>query len=122
MFIQKPNSLLCINFQTAEYDIQFGMYHASKFSKFIHQNAGTEDESINCPLQGEEKFIEIMPLRLVENTAQTAIRITYTAKNSGFFKLVFSNEHSWVRPKTIKYRYCVLVPEKEIVNEEESNV
>lgn len=38
------------------------------------------------------------------------VRITFIAKESGFYKLLFSNEHSWMRSKSLKFRYVVLKP------------
>ena len=26
--------------------------------------------------------------------------------------IVFSNDHSWLRGKTLKYRWCILIPEE----------
>ena len=37
--VSVPNSVLCINFQTVEYDIKFGIYTAQIWSKFEVHNA-----------------------------------------------------------------------------------
>jgi len=36
--------------------------------------------------------------------------INYISEEPGIYKLVFSNEHSWVRGKSLMYRYSVLRP------------
>jgi len=38
------------------------------------------------------------------------VKVTFIAKEEGFYKIVFSNTHSWMRPKTLKFRYVVLKP------------
>jgi len=38
------------------------------------------------------------------------VKVTFIAKETGFYKIIFSNEHSWYRPKTLKFRYVVLRP------------
>ena len=38
------------------------------------------------------------------------VKVTFIAKERGFYKIVFSNEHSWYRSKTLKFRYVVLRP------------
>jgi hypothetical protein len=38
------------------------------------------------------------------------VKVTFVAKEQGFYKVVFSNSHSWYRPKTLKYRFIVLKP------------
>ena len=36
------------------------------------------------------------------------VKVTCIAKEEGFYKIVFSNQHSWMRAKTLMYRYVVL--------------
>jgi len=74
-----PNSVLCINFQTLEYDIKFGIYTAQIWSKFEVHNAETENQSIDYTLNGTTALAEIMPPKLIEYS-QSAVKITYTAK------------------------------------------
>ena len=38
------------------------------------------------------------------------MKVTFIAKEMGFYKIVFSNRHSWMRAKTLRYRYVVLKP------------
>ena len=41
------------------------------------------------------------------------VKVTFIAKEAGFYRIVFSNSHSWYRPKTLKFRYVVLKPVRE---------
>ena len=38
------------------------------------------------------------------------VKVTFIAKEQGFYKILFSNEHSWMRAKALKFRYVVLRP------------
>jgi hypothetical protein len=48
----------------------------------------------------------IIPMILLQTEVEK--RIDYVTKEPSFFKLVFSNDHSWVRAKTLYYSYSVL--------------
>lgn len=39
------------------------------------------------------------------------MKITYKIEKEGYYNVVFSNEHSWYHSKTLKYRWCVLMPD-----------
>jgi len=38
----------------------------------------------------------------------------FVSKEEGFYKIIFSNQHSWVRSKILKYRYIILKPVENI--------
>ena len=38
------------------------------------------------------------------------VKVTFVAKEPGFYKIVFSNGHSWFREKQLGFRYVVLKP------------
>jgi len=38
------------------------------------------------------------------------VKVTFIAKEIGFYKIVFSNGHSWLREKNLYFRYEVLKP------------
>lgn len=56
-----------------------------------------------------EKMESVFPLQIMESNVSMT-KITFIAKEAGFYKVVFSNEHSWYRAKTLSYRYTVLAP------------
>ena len=95
-------------FQTEAYDIFFGFYRArDSESTYEILNEGEEgQESIDHPTNQLE---EIFPLQVIE-CSENMVRITFIAKETGFYKLLFSNEHSWIRAKNLKFRYVVLKP------------
>ena len=105
--VDRPKSIISIMFKTEEYDIQFGFYRArATESSFEVLNEGEEDEMIAHPT---DKMEAVFPLQIMEcNESMT--KITFIAKESGFYKVIFSNEHSWYRSKTLSYRYTVLAP------------
>lgn len=38
------------------------------------------------------------------------MKVTFIAKEPGIYKIIWSNEHSWFKAKTLKYRISVLRP------------
>jgi cytoplasmic iron level regulating protein YaaA (DUF328/UPF0246 family) len=38
------------------------------------------------------------------------VKVTFIAKEEGFYKIVLSNSHSWMRAKTLMFRYVILKP------------
>jgi hypothetical protein len=38
------------------------------------------------------------------------LKVTFIAKEYGFYKILFSNKHSWIRAKKLRFRYVVLKP------------
>jgi hypothetical protein len=69
-------------------------------------NEGEENELILHPVAQLE---EVFPLQTIESS-ENMVKVTFIAKEEGFYKIVFSNQHSWVRGKTLNYRYVVLNP------------
>jgi len=52
---------------------------------------------------------EVFPMQIIESS-ENMVKVTFIAKEPGFYKILFSNEHSWMRAKTLKFRYVVLKP------------
>mgnify|MGYP001048108266 CR=1 FL=1 len=100
--VTKENSIICVNFQTTDYDIMIGLYKAQTLSKFEEKN-----DEIEHP---HSSFVTVLPLNLVESSS-SPVTISFIAKVSGYYKVVFSNEHSWVRGKSLKFSCAVLRPE-----------
>lgn len=100
-------SIISVMFQTVAYDIQFGFYRArDSESTFQVDNEGEEIEAISHPV---DKMEVIFPMQVID-CQDNMIKVTFIAKEEGFYKILFSNEHSWMRPKTLKFKYVVLRP------------
>ena len=52
---------------------------------------------------------EVFPVQVIESS-EHMVKVTFVAKEQGFYKVIFSNSHSWMRAKTLKFRYIVLRP------------
>jgi len=52
---------------------------------------------------------EIFELKEMDSN-ENMVKVTFVAKEIGFYKIVLSNGHSWLRSKTLKFRYVVLKP------------
>lgn len=105
--VDLPRSIVSVQFQTEEYDIQFGFFRARDTeSIYLIQNEGEENESIVHP---RDRMEVVFPLQVIESS-DSMVKITFIAKEEGFYQILFSNEHSWMRSKTLKFRYAVLRP------------
>jgi hypothetical protein len=123
--IQKPNSILCINFETDAHDIQFGLMRASKTTEFA-------DPNIHSLTSNSETCLEtIVPLVLIDSANRKnkkpkgskeeiiktrslglgVVQITYNIKEPGFYMILFSNKFSWYDSKTVRFKYCILIPD-----------
>ncbi len=38
------------------------------------------------------------------------MKVSFLAKDPGIYKIIWSNEHSWFKGKTLKYKVSVLKP------------
>ena len=52
---------------------------------------------------------EIFTLTKIECFAKP-VKVSFIAKQPGIYKIVWSNEHSWFKGKTLKYRISVMKP------------
>ena len=85
----------------------FGFYKADDESSFEIINEGDEEnEYINHPIDEMRPLFELKEIESSENM----VKVTFVAKEIGFYKIVLSNSHSWLRAKTLKFRYVVLKP------------
>ena len=73
---------------------------------YVIENEGLENECIAHP---NEQLEEVYPLKIIESSDQV-VKVTFIAKEVGFYKVIFSNQHSWMRSKILRYRYVVLRP------------
>lgn len=73
-------------------------------------------ESIYHQINGKKPYENIIDFKTIIATPQPSnnnindITINYIAKEPGFYRIAFSNEHSWMTKKVVLFRYCVLVP------------
>mmetsp|Transcript_34719 Transcript_34719/g.53279 ORF Transcript_34719/g.53279 Transcript_34719/m.53279 type:complete len:249 (-) Transcript_34719:1195-1941(-) len=131
--IPVAGSVLCLNFETVDYDIRFALYKATAATKFKVENVGDDSKMIEHLVEGEDGMTEVLPPVYIDSKEQLHnigqdfstssqgekgstkindghVRISYRAKAPGLYCMVFSNEHSWLRSKTLKYRYSILEP------------
>lgn len=70
----------------------------------------TEDHDfVEHTLDGTHPYEIIHPYKSVEALSYDQT-INFIAIDPGFYRIVFSNEHSWYRAKELLWRYCVLKP------------
>lgn len=99
VIVEESNSIIFCQFQTVAYDIQFG------FSKVTQQSdVSSEDEIQHLNVE------EIFALTKIEASTGNPVKVSFMAKEPGIYKLIWSNEHSWFKAKTLKYRISVLRP------------
>lgn len=106
-----PFSIICVSFQTPEFDIQIGLYRADEMSQYIVHNKDEENEEIVHCLEGNTPLQEVQGLRLVDATMPC--KLNYIASEPGLYRIILSNEHSWYNSKQLLFRYCVLSPTHE---------
>lgn len=52
---------------------------------------------------------EIFPLQKVDSSPNL-VKVSFIAKEAGVYKIIWSNNHSWFKAKTLRYRALVLKP------------
>lgn len=104
--VDTEKSIVSIMLQTDAYDIQFGIFRATEESCYVVENEDTENELITHPNGNLE---EVYPLKVIDS-AEQVVKVTFIAKETGFYKILFSNAHSWMRAKTLHYRTVLLKP------------
>ena len=78
-----------------------------------------QQQEANKPLS-ESGLRQVIEPKVISDCSQKPVKITYRIEKQGFYNIVFSNEHSWYGVKTLKYRWCVLVPsERPVVRTQE---
>lgn len=70
------------------------------------EDEGGENEAITHPIENLE---EVFPLQNIESQ-ENMVKVTFIAKDEGMYKIVLSNSHSWMRSKTLMFRYIILRP------------
>ena len=50
----------------------------------------------------------------ISDCHEKPVKITYRIEQQGFYHIVFSNQYSWYKARTLKYRWCVLIPENDL--------
>ncbi len=92
VIVEEPNSIIFCGFSTVLYDIQFGFYRITPDSEL-----SAEDETTHLNLE------EIFSLTKIESYPNP-VKVSFIAKEPGLYKIVWSNEHSWFKAKTLKYK------------------
>jgi hypothetical protein len=58
-----------------------------------------------------ENIIDYKNIEKIEGAVEKGdVCVNYAAQEPGFYRIVFSNAHSWMRKKTVLFRYSVLAP------------
>lgn len=109
--------------QVEEYDIKIALFKGTQLVEFDQiEDSSTEDpklvnvkgkarDTIYHSMEGKIPYECIIDYKLIEKSLNNEdITINYLAVEPGFYRIVFSNQHSWMRKKTVLYRYCVLTP------------
>ena len=112
--IQKRNSIINVSIRLDQYDIKFGLFRAVTSCEFksteIKDKDGVTKDHVEHILDGESPFSTIIDYKMIDTSDSQDITINYFASEPGFYRLVFNNDHSWVRAKTVLYRICALMP------------
>lgn len=102
--VEHGSSIVFVSFLTTTYDIQFGFYKVTPHSTVITE--GDNDAVIHKHLE------EIYPLNKLESSP-SMVKVSFVAKEPGVYKVLWSNNHSWFKAKTLLYNVAVLRPVKE---------
>lgn len=121
--ISVPGSLISLSLQVEDYDIKVGLYRASQLSEFqlVEDNIsadplsasakGKRRDTIHHSLAGSNPYECLIDYKLIEKAPNAEdVTLNYLAVEPGFYRIVFSNQHSWMRKKVVLFRYCVLTP------------
>ena len=90
--------MIYISFNTTSHDIQFGFFRVT--------DEGMISEENELQHEGLEDVFALTKIDSFPNP----VKVTYIAKTPGLYKVLWSNEHSWLTGKTLKYRVSVLRP------------
>ena len=96
--VEEPNSIIFCGFSTTSYDIQFGFYKVTPISE-----VSSEEEIHHNDLE------EIFPQTKLESHPNL-VKVCFIAKDAGIYKVLWNNDHSWFKSKTLTYRISVLKP------------
>jgi hypothetical protein len=96
--VEEANSIIFCGFSTSSHDIRFGFYKATPTSEM-----SGEDEIHHEGLE------EIFPMTTLESHPNF-VKVSFIAKEAGIYKILWSNDHSWFKGKTLSYRISVLKP------------
>lgn len=98
-----PGCLVQCQFETVDYDIEFGLFQVKPDSELSQEVE-------------HDKLETLLEKKLVDSHAKP-VRVNFHAKEAGLYKFHWSNEHSWFNSKTLRYRIDILIP-KQAVEEE----
>ncbi|CDW84927.1 fyve and coiled-coil domain-containing protein 1-like [Stylonychia lemnae] len=96
--VEEPNSIIFCGFSTTSHDIQFGFHKVT-----LKSQVSNEEEIQHEELEG------IFPLTKIESFPNF-VKVSFIAKDAGIYKVLWSNDHSWFKGKTLAYRISVLRP------------
>ena len=121
--ISVAGSLISLSLQVEDYDIKVGLYRAGQLCEFqvVVDNTnldplsgnmkGQKRDTVHHSLHGKTPYECLIDYKLIEKTPNNEdVTLNYLATEPGFYRIVFSNEHSWLRKKVVLFRYCVLTP------------
>ena len=95
------------------------MYRARDTSKFNVVNKGDpENEIIEHPIEDMDEIYQLEKI----DSAGSMTNLLFLAVEPGLYKMMFSNDHSWLRGKTLKVMYVVLTPATPPVEVDESEL
>ncbi len=112
--IEHKFSLIYLGFATQFYDINF---HLLKYCPNVNNDDIIYDE--DDPTD-KGHFVEIFKLEKID-CSELPVKIILFVKAPGIYKIVFSNNYSWINEKIIRYRISILKPLSEIKIENENN-
>lgn len=107
--------------QVDEYDIKIGFFKCATLSEFTSTeevetkgNITIVKNAIHHSMSGKfpyENIIDYKNIEKIEGAVEKGdVCVNYAAQEPGFYRIVFSNAHSWMRKKTVLFRYSVLAP------------
>jgi hypothetical protein len=96
--VEESNSIIFCGFSTTSYNIQFGFYKVTPLSE-----VSSEEEIHHNNLE------EIFPQTKLESHPNL-VKVSFIAKDAGIYKILWSNDHSWFKAKTLSFRSSVLKP------------
>ena len=80
----------------------------------MESETGEEEAWVDHPIASsnlsKNGLLTLMPSTLLDPSIST-MTLRFLARDTGFYKLVFNNEHSWYTSKILRYKYAVYTPQ-----------
>ena len=71
---------------------------------------GKVEEQVVIDIDSEHPFEPVVPIAHIQPDGTNDYICNYFCNEPGYYRIHFSNEHSWLNPKKLMYRFCVLSP------------